>query len=78
VLFRSGEQYLSRTAVFEWHSRFKADRVAVEDDEHSRPPSTGKTIENVEKIRELIHADRCRTVHELADTVASVHGLIHL
>jgi hypothetical protein len=26
-----GEHSLSWTAVFEWHSRFKADRVSVED-----------------------------------------------
>jgi hypothetical protein len=28
-----GEHSLSRRAVFEWHSRFKASRVSVEDDE---------------------------------------------
>jgi hypothetical protein len=27
-----GEHSLSRTAVFEWHSLFKANRVSVEDD----------------------------------------------
>jgi predicted acyl esterase len=32
--------YLSRTAVFEWHSCFKADRVSVEDDKSSRLPNT--------------------------------------
>jgi hypothetical protein len=26
------EHYLSRAAVFEWHSRFKVGRVSVEDD----------------------------------------------
>jgi hypothetical protein len=41
---------LSRTVVFEWHSRFKAGRVSVEDDEHSGQPSTSKTTGNVEKI----------------------------
>jgi hypothetical protein len=30
-----GEHSLSRTAVFEWHSRFMASRVSVEDDECS-------------------------------------------
>jgi hypothetical protein len=30
-----GEHSLSRTADFEWHSRFKADQVSVEDDDHS-------------------------------------------
>jgi hypothetical protein len=44
-----GELYLSRAAVLEWHSRFKAIRVSVEDDECPGRPSTSKTTENVEK-----------------------------
>jgi hypothetical protein len=35
-----GVHSLIRRAVFEWHSRFKAGRVSVEDDECSRRPST--------------------------------------
>jgi hypothetical protein len=42
---------LSWIAVFEWHPRFKADQVSVEDDEPSGQPSTSKTTENGEKIR---------------------------
>jgi hypothetical protein len=45
-----GERSLSRTAVFEWHSRFKAGQVSAVDDERSGRPSTNKTIENAEKI----------------------------
>jgi hypothetical protein len=44
-----GEHSLSRTAVFEWNSRFKACRVSVEDERSGRP-STIRTTENVEKI----------------------------
>jgi hypothetical protein len=62
-----GEHSLSQTAVFEWHSCFKAG-VSVEDDESSVWTSTSKMTENVEKIRGLVHKDR-RTIHELADTV---------
>jgi hypothetical protein len=54
-----GEHSLSRTAVFEWRSRFKVGQVPVEDDERSGRPSTSKTTENVEKIQELIHEDCC-------------------
>jgi hypothetical protein len=64
-----GEHSLSRTAVFEWHSRFKAGQVSVEDDECSGRPSTSKMTENVEKIQELIHEDRRRAIHEFASTV---------
>jgi hypothetical protein len=52
-----GEHSLSRTVVFELHSRFKVGRVSAEDDERSGRPTTSKTTENVEKIRELIHED---------------------
>jgi hypothetical protein len=62
------EHSLRRTAVFEWHSCFKAGWVYAEDDECSGWPNTCKTIENVEYIRELIHEDRRRTIYELADT----------
>jgi hypothetical protein len=59
-----GEHSLSQTAVFEWHSCFKAGRVSLENVESSGRSSTSKTTENVEKIRELIHEDRRRTIHE--------------
>jgi hypothetical protein len=32
--------------------------------------------ENVEKIRELLHKDRRRTIHELADTAGISYGFI--
>jgi hypothetical protein len=36
------EHSLSRTAVSEWHSHFKADRVSVEYDERSRDQAHAK------------------------------------
>jgi hypothetical protein len=30
-----GEHSSSQTAVFEWHSHFKAGQVSVEDDKHT-------------------------------------------
>jgi hypothetical protein len=41
--------------------------VSVEN-ERLEWTSTSKTAEEVEKIRELIHEDRRRTIHELSDT----------
>jgi hypothetical protein len=40
-----GEDALSKTAVSDWHSRFKAGRVLVEDYQFSGRPSTRKTTE---------------------------------
>jgi hypothetical protein len=70
-----GQHSLRWTAVFEWNSRFKAGRVSVQNDESSGLPSTSKTTENIENIRELIHKDRRRTIHELADTARISYGV---
>jgi hypothetical protein len=37
-----GEHSLGQTVVFGWHSRFKAGRVSIEDDECSGQPSTSR------------------------------------
>jgi hypothetical protein len=66
---------LSQTAVFQWHSRFKACGVSVEDDEHSGQPNTSRTTGNVEHFWELIHEDNCRTVRELTDTIGISYGV---
>jgi hypothetical protein len=49
--------------------------VSVEGDERSGRPRTSQTRENVEKLREPIHVDRLRTIHELADTVGVSYGV---
>jgi hypothetical protein len=64
-----GEHSLIWTAVFEGHLYFKASRGSVKNDKRSGRPSTSKTTENVEKIRELIDDECCRTTHELTDLV---------
>jgi hypothetical protein len=48
--------------------------VSVEDDESSGRPITSKTTENVGKIRELIHEDLRRAIHESTDTAGSSYG----
>jgi hypothetical protein len=73
-----GEHSLSWTAVFEWHLRFKASRVSVEDDKRLGRKSTSKTTENVEKIWELINEDRCLKIHELANTIWISYGVCQI
>jgi hypothetical protein len=47
------EHSLIRTAVFEWHSRFKTSQVSAEDDKFSGRPSTSKTAENAENVEKI-------------------------
>jgi hypothetical protein len=70
-----GEHSSGWTVGFEWHSCFMASQVSVVDDEHSGRPNNSKTTENVKKIQELIHEDRCQTIHELADAIGISYGV---
>jgi len=49
-----GEQALSQARTSEWFKRFKDGRESVEDDKHSRRPSTCTTAEMTAKVREVI------------------------
>ena len=62
-----GDDTMSRTCLFEWHRRFKEGRVEVEDDRRSGRPSTSRTDENVESVRQKVRSNRCLTVRMIAD-----------
>jgi len=69
-----GDQSLSRTQVFQWHARFKAGRISVDDDEHTGRPTSCTTPETVARIQEIIHQDRRRTIHDIAGEVDVGYG----
>ncbi|UYV73991.1 hypothetical protein LAZ67_11001742 [Cordylochernes scorpioides] len=54
-----------RTTVFEWHSRFKAGRISIEDDPRQECPTFQRTDENVQKITDLIKENPRTTLLEL-------------
>ena len=49
---------MSRTRLFEWHRRFKEGREEVQDDHRTGRPSTSRTDENVERVRQKVRSDR--------------------
>ncbi|PNF29267.1 hypothetical protein B7P43_G10488 [Cryptotermes secundus] len=62
---------MGKTQVFEWFSRFKRGEMSTDDKPHSGRPSTARTHENVEKIRDIIKEDRRRTIEEIVELVAA-------
>ena len=62
-----GDDTMSRTRLFEWRRRFKEGREKVEDDHRSGRPSTSRTDENVERVRQKVRSDRRLTVRMIAD-----------
>ena len=57
-----GDETMSRTCLFEWHRRFKEGREEVDDDHRSGRPSTSRTDENVERVRQNVRSVRRFTV----------------
>ena len=72
-----GESAMSKTRVYEWYKRFQDGREDVEDDKRPGRPSTSKTDENVEKVKEMVMNDRRITIREVADDVSISIGSYH-
>ncbi|UYV80282.1 hypothetical protein LAZ67_18002283 [Cordylochernes scorpioides] len=49
-----GTLCLSKSNVFIWHKRFSDGRNTLEDDKHTGRPSSSKTPESIEKVREFV------------------------
>ncbi|KAG5324962.1 MOS1T transposase, partial [Acromyrmex heyeri] len=62
--------------VYQWYERFKSGREAVEDDARPGRPSTSKTDENVDEIRQLLIENRKLTTREIAETTNISFGSV--
>ncbi|XP_033213941.1 uncharacterized protein LOC117171005 [Belonocnema kinseyi] len=49
-----GSYALKKTAVYQWHERFKNGRESINDDDRSGRPSTSKADENVDKVQKML------------------------
>jgi hypothetical protein len=67
-------QILSRTQVFQWHTRFKTGRTSVGDEEHTGRHTSCTTPEIVARIQELVHQDRHQTIHDIPQEVGIGYG----
>ena len=66
----------NQSKTFLWYKRFKDGRKSVDDDERSGRLSTNTTPENIAKVREAIHADRRRTLHDVYEIVGLSYGTV--
>lgn len=53
-----GDDCLSRSNVFLWHTRFCDGRETLEDDDHGGSSRTVRTPEMIQKVRDFIAQDR--------------------
>ncbi|KAG5345034.1 SETMR methyltransferase, partial [Acromyrmex heyeri] len=69
-----GNSSLSMTTVRYWFNEFKRGRSSVFDEERPGRPADVVTEEIVEKIHDMILADRRTKVHEVAEAVGVSYG----
>ena len=58
------EEALSQARVYKWFSQFKHGDMSLEDQTQSGRPSTSRTQQNIQKIRDVM-SDHCRAIDEL-------------
>jgi hypothetical protein len=46
-----GDQILSRTHVFQWHSQFKSSRTSVDDDDTQGDPQAAQLLKLLHKFK---------------------------
>jgi len=67
-----GKQAMGRSQTFQWFSRFKAGRTSIDDDCSGQPVSSS-TPEMIERVRQINHNDRSRTIDEVNMLVGISH-----
>ncbi|UYV80064.1 hypothetical protein LAZ67_18001570 [Cordylochernes scorpioides] len=64
-----GTLCLSKSNVFIWHKRFSDGRNTLEDDKHTRRPSSSKDSESIEKVREFVANNRSASLRIMAQVL---------
>ena len=73
-----GEHAVTLKCVYEWFKRFREGRDTVEDAPRTGRPTTARTQENVEKVKELLARDRRLTVRMIAEELGVGRESAHL
>ncbi|UYV61765.1 hypothetical protein LAZ67_1006420 [Cordylochernes scorpioides] len=64
-----GTLCLSKSNVFIWHKPFSDGRNTLEDDKHTGRPSSSKTPESIEKVREFVANIRRASLRMMAEVL---------
>lgn len=64
-----GDEVPSKATIYNWYAEFKRGRSSVSDESRTGRPTTSKTAENIEKVHEMIQADRHTTYREIQATL---------
>ena len=76
-----GREAVSRKCVYEWFKRFREGKETTEDEPCSGRPSTSRTPEMIEKVRQMLAQDRRLTLRLIAEELGinkdTAHNVVH-
>jgi transposase len=70
-----GESAMKRRTVYKWVDRFKEGRESVDDDARMGRPSTSH-VENIQRVYDLVKADRRITTGMIAERLGISNGSV--
>jgi len=62
-----GDNAVKKTAVHKWVKRFSEGRESVTDEEKLGRPATGRTEQNIAKVRQIVRKNRRLAVRSIAE-----------
>jgi ribosomal protein S25 len=71
-----GESAMKHRTVNKWVDRFKEGRESVDDDAHTGRPSTSRVDENIQRVYDLVKADRRITTRMIAEKLGISNGSV--
>lgn len=72
-----GREAVSRKCVYEWFKRFREGKETTEDEPRSGRPSTSRTPEMIEKVRQMLAQDRRLTLRLIAEELGISKDTAH-
>ncbi|KAJ4448244.1 hypothetical protein ANN_10258 [Periplaneta americana] len=71
------EEAVSRKCVYDWFKRFREGKETIEDEPRSGRPSTSRTPEMIEKVRQMLAQDRRLTLRLIAEELDISKDTVH-
>ena len=72
-----GKNSVSRKCVYEWFKRFREGKETNEDEPRSGRPSTSRTPEMIEKVRQMLAQDRRLTQRLITEDLGISKDTVH-
>jgi len=69
-----GTEAVSRKCVYDWFKRFRDGKETTEDEPRSGRPSTSRTPDKIERVRQMLAEDRRETIRWQRNWALQGHG----